>query len=595
MKKILFFIGSLFTGIWLFGQNAWINEFHYDNVSTDVGEFVEIVIENPGDFSLSDFKLYLYNGSGGVKYDSLTVDNCIVGSTEGNFTFYYWEPSSIQNGPDGIALSYQGTLITGQFLSYEGTFTATDGPANGTTSTDVGVSETSSTPSGYSLQLSGTGTQYSDFTWQNPAAETEGALNNGQAFGTSTTSNESDIIKTSGWSEPTNIDYTLYSASSGLTTSNSIEVGKFTIRDGGASASDADEEATILTAITFSISKYYNIEALAIFDGSSNIAEVTSVNSSTAFTIITGLSAPDDGTKDFSVYATFKTTVTDNDNLKFTVSSVTADPSGSTFADSDAGGASTDDTGDNNKLVVTADRLAITTPSSVLINTDFNVDVEATDANGSRDLDETSSVTIALSSGTGTISSVTGLTKSLSSGSYSWTDVQYDVAEDFTIEAQSASLSNATSGTITALSSVSTDLIISELCSPNDGAAGKFVELYNIGNTTIDFSTISWYLCRQSNGGSTWGDIQLSGSVAPGETFIVAYGSDFSNFNSTYGFDPDQSNTGINGNGNDGYFLYYNGDHSSGTLIDAFGVIDQNGTDTEWDYTSSKAVRLRVL
>ena len=42
-------------------QNAWINEFHYDNTSTDVDEFIEIIIENPGSYSLSDFAVWLYN------------------------------------------------------------------------------------------------------------------------------------------------------------------------------------------------------------------------------------------------------------------------------------------------------------------------------------------------------------------------------------------------------------------------------------------------------------------------------------------------------------------------------------------------------
>jgi len=107
------------------------------------------------------------------------VDNFTVGSTEGNYTIYYWDHSGIQNGaPDGMALSYNGTLISGQFLSYEGSFAATAGVANGETSTDIVVSETGSTPTGESLQLSGTGTQYSDFTWQAPAAVTKGNVNN---------------------------------------------------------------------------------------------------------------------------------------------------------------------------------------------------------------------------------------------------------------------------------------------------------------------------------------------------------------------------------------------------------------------------------
>ena len=69
-----------------------------------------------------------------------------------------------------------------QFLSYEGQLTATDGPANGVTSTDIGVSETSNTQAGFSLQLSGTGSKYSDFNWQSAATSTAGNKNNNQTF-----------------------------------------------------------------------------------------------------------------------------------------------------------------------------------------------------------------------------------------------------------------------------------------------------------------------------------------------------------------------------------------------------------------------------
>ncbi len=169
-------------------QNAWINEIHYDNTSTDVDEIIEVVIENAGSYNLVDFQVDLYNGYNGTVYDTRTLDNYTVGTTSGNFTLYYLNytnaGASIQNGaPDGMALSYQSTLITGQFLSYEGTFTATDGPANGITSTDIGVSESSSTPVGQSLQLTGNGTQYSDFTWIGPVTATPGNLNDGQTFG----------------------------------------------------------------------------------------------------------------------------------------------------------------------------------------------------------------------------------------------------------------------------------------------------------------------------------------------------------------------------------------------------------------------------
>ena len=77
----------------------------------------------------------------------------------------------IQNGsPDGIALGYDGSLI--QFLSYEGTFTAIDGIANGVLSSDIGVSEDGN-QTGMSLGLR---TDIPN-TWDLLIAQTPGQIN----------------------------------------------------------------------------------------------------------------------------------------------------------------------------------------------------------------------------------------------------------------------------------------------------------------------------------------------------------------------------------------------------------------------------------
>ncbi len=192
MKKIFTVLFLISSFVW--GQNAWINEFHYDNSGSDKGEFIEVALENASGYSLSDFTVTLYNGSNGSTYGAHKLDSFIEGSTDNNITLYYKNISGIQNGaPDGFSLDYQGTVI--QFLSYEGTFTANGGPADGMTSTDVGVSESSSTPEGESLQLSGNGTQYSDFTWNSPATETKGTPNNNQALPVELTTFSATILK----------------------------------------------------------------------------------------------------------------------------------------------------------------------------------------------------------------------------------------------------------------------------------------------------------------------------------------------------------------------------------------------------------------
>ncbi|MFL9844823.1 Ig-like domain-containing protein [Flavobacterium rhizosphaerae] len=163
--------------------DPWINEFHYDNSGTDTGEFVEVVVPNSLLPVLADIKVTLYNQTGGVSYDEKNLSEFTAGTNTGSFTvFYYTYPSNgIQNGDaDGIALSVDGSVV--QFISYEGTLTASDGDATGMASTDVGVSEPTSTPAGNSLMLTGTGTGYSDFTWSGPDVASPGSVNPGQTL-----------------------------------------------------------------------------------------------------------------------------------------------------------------------------------------------------------------------------------------------------------------------------------------------------------------------------------------------------------------------------------------------------------------------------
>lgn len=160
-------------------SDPWINELHYDNSGTDVGEMVEVAGE--AGINLSGWSLVGYNGADGASYKTVNLSGTIPNQSNGFGTLSF-AFSSFQNGaPDGIALIDDGGTVV-QFLSYEGSFTATNGPANGHTSVDIQVSETDSTPAGYSLQLSGSGSAYSDFSWQSAADDTPGVINNGQSF-----------------------------------------------------------------------------------------------------------------------------------------------------------------------------------------------------------------------------------------------------------------------------------------------------------------------------------------------------------------------------------------------------------------------------
>lgn len=185
--KTHFFFMLLFFALFLRAVPAlaqtpvFINEIHYDNTGTDAGEAIEVA--GPAGTDLTGWSIVLYNGTGGAVYDTDVLSGTIpdLGGGFGVVVLNY-AVNGIQNGaPDGIALVNASSTVV-QFLSYEGTFTAVGGPANGIVSTDIGVSENGTEPLGQSLRLSGTGTTYEDFTWNSPAAASFGAFNTGQNF-----------------------------------------------------------------------------------------------------------------------------------------------------------------------------------------------------------------------------------------------------------------------------------------------------------------------------------------------------------------------------------------------------------------------------
>ena len=131
-------------------------------------------------------------------------------------------------------------------------------------------------------------------------------------------------------------------------------------------------------------------------------------------------------------------------------------------------------------------------------------------------------------------------------------------------------------------------LIISEVADPGDDYNGRFVELFNTSNTTIDFSSTTVYFVRQSNGGSE-SSIQLSGTLAGQTTLVIGNAT---NIDILYGASTCDLDFGsVTGNGDDGYFLYMNGDEDSGILFDAYGVVDVDGSGEDWEYEDSRAVR----
>ena len=182
---------------------GWINEFHYDNsTSNDPGEFVEIALA-PG--TSDNVSVIFYNGgtpTAAVPYGVVVTlpdgtssasllevpfASMTLGTTSNGYRILSIPMAAstsggyIQNGGnDGMALIIDG--VVEEFLSYEGVLTGSTGAAAGYTSTDCKVSETQATPN-TSLQRVGPGSRAADFAWTAGASSSRGVANTGQNLG----------------------------------------------------------------------------------------------------------------------------------------------------------------------------------------------------------------------------------------------------------------------------------------------------------------------------------------------------------------------------------------------------------------------------
>lgn len=174
-------VGALCLSVSSFtvASTVWINEFHYDNAGGDRGEFVEIA--GWAGLDLTGWSLALYNGNDGKRYGTVDLVGAIPGIEGTGYGIVSVMPSSLQNGPDALALVDASDSLR-QFISYEGPVTAVEGPAAGWVSHDIGLAETSSTPVGYALALVGAGSSYAEFNWAVVDEATPGAVNIDQSL-----------------------------------------------------------------------------------------------------------------------------------------------------------------------------------------------------------------------------------------------------------------------------------------------------------------------------------------------------------------------------------------------------------------------------
>ena len=229
--------------------------------------------------------------------------------------------------------------------------------------------------------------------------------------GVGTNSNTSDIIESSGFTYTSNHDYTTYQAATITSTSNSVGVFRFEIRD-GAGSSDADALGTELNSITFNVgtTNINYIRSAALFDGSAMRNNTPTINTGAGTITFSGLTgtnftAADNGSLTLTLRVSYLITIVDNAQIQYTISAAAASTAGSVFASANAGGASSSISSDRNRIEVTADRIAfVQQPSTVSTGANMSPapTVAAVDVNSNRDLDFAGTLTM---SSTGTPSS----------------------------------------------------------------------------------------------------------------------------------------------------------------------------------------------
>lgn len=226
------------------------------------------------------------------------------------------------------------------------------------------------------------------------------------------------------------------------TPGEAVDVFKFKITDQGSGDTDPTKVVTLKIKNAHPTNEAdwtTNIQGVTLDDGAAvSISSTTITDEYIELTLdATELNVTDgtSSTVTMGVYLNTDGNVQDGKKLQFYIDSddhgCHGDDSGSEF---DIEFAANPDVESNEfTIVVTAIQLSYATgtpPAEVNIDTDFNVTVYATDVNDNIDIDNTCSVTLSNSTGSGTLSSVTGLTQSLVSGTYSWSDVQYDTGEN---------------------------------------------------------------------------------------------------------------------------------------------------------------------
>ena len=134
----------------------------------------------------------------------------------------------------------------------------------------------------------------------------------------------------------------------------------------------------------------------------------------------------------------------------------------------------------------------------------------------------------------------------------------------------------------------STQILITEIADPDNNAGARFVEIHNASEEAIDLN--GWQLIRYTNANTEpSATLALTGNVIAGGGFLIVSPNE-TEFTSVYGFLPDigiGTNSPADSNGDDNLVLQ----DPFGQTIDIFGVIGEDGSNTNHEFEDGRAVR----
>ena len=130
--------------------------------------------------------------------------------------------------------------------------------------------------------------------------------------------------------------------------------------------------------------------------------------------------------------------------------------------------------------------------------------------------------------------------------------------------------------------------MLTEIMDASDDGSMKWVEVHNPGAKDVDLG--GWSLELYSNGSPTASNtVVFDGGtlLLANNFFVVANPGAEDDFPVVYGRDASLYDATANGNGDDVYVLRSPG----GTVVDIYGAIGTDGTDSAWDYENSVVTR----